>query len=499
MTYCISSALKRYDSGTATRLHLRAAWIVASTSSEFGPHHTRRSPDRAPAASSPWPSRFTCALSSAKVVVDGVAPPLASTTTATLSGAFCAWTARASSGAFMDRSVRGAGSVVPVLRSFAVRGVVEGFYGTPWTHEARLEVDLVPRGTGHERVRVRAQGRRRGTGPSGASRTTPPSSTQFRELAAHGDAHGVRFGFAISPGLDIDYESDADRAALLAQAAAVARRGRVAGSCCCSTTSRCNRGSRPARPALVTWLHARARRRRAHDVPDRVRRDASVAVPLGARRGHAARGRRDVDRADRVLARAARRRRARLDEGAGRPPRRSSGTTIPVNDALMTASLHLGPYQGRDADLVDVVGGVLCNPMTQAHASQIALATAMDFLADPDGYDRDASWSRAIAAVGGDRAEPLARAGPGVRRQPDRRARHPRSRAPGRRARATSSTARTGPRRSPRSAPSCGRPGRCTDAFPEPAAAGDPLGGRGRRRGRPRPAGRPRPGWPRCA
>ena len=40
----------------------------------------------------------------------------------------------------MDRSVRGADSVVPVLRSFAVRGVVEGFYGTPWTHDARLEV-----------------------------------------------------------------------------------------------------------------------------------------------------------------------------------------------------------------------------------------------------------------------------------------------------------------------------------------------------------------------
>jgi hyaluronoglucosaminidase len=27
-----------------------------------------------------------------------------------------------------------------VARSFAVRGVVEGFYGTPWTHEARRSV-----------------------------------------------------------------------------------------------------------------------------------------------------------------------------------------------------------------------------------------------------------------------------------------------------------------------------------------------------------------------
>ncbi len=80
----------------------------------------------------------------------------------------------------------------------------------------------------------------------------------------------------------------------------------------------------------------------------------------------------------------------------------------PVNDALMTASLHLGPYAGRDAELADVVGGILCNPMTQARASQIALATAMDFLTNPDGYDSDSSWARAIVDVGGDRAAPLA-------------------------------------------------------------------------------------------
>jgi hypothetical protein len=71
----------------------------------------------------------------------------------------------------------------------------------------------------------------------------------------------------------------------------------------------------------------------------------------------------------------------------------------PVNDALMTNSLHLGPYRGRDADLADAVGGVLCNPMTQPHASKFALATAMDFLLAPDAYDAEASWARAIDDV----------------------------------------------------------------------------------------------------
>ncbi len=46
--------------------------------------------------------------------------------------------------------------------------------------------------------------------------------------------------------------------------------------------------------------------------------------------------------------------------------------------------------------------------MTQPRASKIALATAMDFLVDPDGYDPDASWARAIADVGGERAASLA-------------------------------------------------------------------------------------------
>jgi hypothetical protein len=79
----------------------------------------------------------------------------------------------------------------------------------------------------------------------------------------------------------------------------------------------------------------------------------------------------------------------------------------PVNDATMTNELHLVPYLGRDPDLVDVVGGVLCNPMTQPRASLVQLATAMEFLRDPDAYDAPAAWARALHDVGGDRAEPL--------------------------------------------------------------------------------------------
>jgi hypothetical protein len=79
----------------------------------------------------------------------------------------------------------------------------------------------------------------------------------------------------------------------------------------------------------------------------------------------------------------------------------------PVNDATMTNELHLGPYVGRDPALADVVGGVLCNPMTQAGASLVQLATAMEFLHHPDGYDAPTAWARACADLGGPSADAL--------------------------------------------------------------------------------------------
>src|SRR6476469_7058710 len=169
--------------------------MVTGTSSEFGPHHTSRSPDAAPAASRPLPRRFTLAFNSANVVIEGRAPPLSSTITATLAGAFWAWTARASSGSFTQWTLCGGCTVVPVSRSFEVRGIVEGFYGPPWTHDARCDVIsfLAPRGLNAYVYAPKDDAKHR------AEWRTPYDANeraQFRELAAHAQATGVRFGFA---------------------------------------------------------------------------------------------------------------------------------------------------------------------------------------------------------------------------------------------------------------------------------------------------------------
>ena len=67
----------------------------------------------------------------------------------------------------------------------------------------------------------------------------------------------------------------------------------------------------------------------------------------------------------------------------------------------MTAELHLGAYRGRDPHLYRFCSGVIANPMEHAESSKIALATIADYLWDPEGYDPDASWDRAILEVAG--------------------------------------------------------------------------------------------------
>ena len=71
----------------------------------------------------------------------------------------------------------------------------------------------------------------------------------------------------------------------------------------------------------------------------------------------------------------------------------------PVNDGTMAASLHLGPYRGREPELTDHLDGILLNPMNQAVLSRIAIAAAAEYCAAPNGYDAQVAWVRAVERV----------------------------------------------------------------------------------------------------
>ncbi len=73
----------------------------------------------------------------------------------------------------------------------------------------------------------------------------------------------------------------------------------------------------------------------------------------------------------------------------------------PVNDLSMRPYMHIGPIQGRDATLHHYVRGMVVNPMLQPEASKIPLLTWAEYFRDPYSYDPWAAWERALVAIGG--------------------------------------------------------------------------------------------------
>jgi len=155
---------------------------------------------------------------------------------------------------------------------------------------------------------------------------------RFRELAEHAAAHNARFGFAISPGLDVTYDAPDDRAAIFAKLKPLLDVG-VPWFLLLLDDIPMQPGLAPRQADLATWLFDQLRSERA---------DASLTLcpteylgtrpspylgDLGA--GPPTRGRRDVDRPDGLLAHGARRRRPRLDRRARRPANDHLGQHAP--------------------------------------------------------------------------------------------------------------------------------------------------------------------------
>src|SRR5262249_32894900 len=74
---------------------------------------------------------------------------------------------------------------------------------------------------------------------------------------------------------------------------------------------------------------------------------------------------------------------------------------FPVNDTVLSNNLHLGPLTGREAALPAALGGYLLNPMTEAHASLVAIGTGAAYLRDPEGYAPEDAWSATLDELGG--------------------------------------------------------------------------------------------------
>ncbi|MEU8417370.1 beta-N-acetylglucosaminidase domain-containing protein [Amycolatopsis japonica] len=303
-----------------------------------------------------------------------------------------------------------------------LRGVIEGFYGAPWSHADRLaQLDFYGRTKQNMYVYspkddpfLRARWR---------DQYPPEQLALLSQLVSRADANHVEFTYALSPGLSVCYSSDADKTALVtkfqslwdigvrsfaiplddisytrwncdADAAKFGTGGAAAGAAQSFLLNRVQQDFIATHPGVERLQTVPTEYYDLADSPYktalRTQLDKAVIVEwtgVGVIAGQ-------------------------ITEKQARQAKEVFGHDIliwdnyPVNDYI-TERLLLGPYIGREPGVAKYLSGITANPMVQAEASKIAEFTSGDFLWNPDRYDPDKSWLAAIADLGGPAAPAL--------------------------------------------------------------------------------------------
>jgi hypothetical protein len=298
-----------------------------------------------------------------------------------------------------------------MARTSPLRGVVEGYYGRPWSGDARR---AVIRFLGAHGMNVFVYGPK--NDPHHRDRWREPypeeALADLHRTAAVARRAGVRFVYALSPALDICYSCQDDFDALVAKLAQLARarvrhfalffddapetltRDEDVASFGGSDGAALARAHADLVNRVDRWLRARRLHGISFMVPTAyagttcLPYHAELAVAL--RRGIGVGWTGPGVFAPHVTAAEARTRRACVRHPV------VLWDNFPVNDGVLSNTLHLGPLTGRDPDLPGALAGYLLNPMTQPHASLVGLATAAAYLRDPAAYEPESAWRAAL-------------------------------------------------------------------------------------------------------
>lgn len=309
------------------------------------------------------------------------------------------------------------GVVVRDWPGTAVRGMTEGFYGTPWTARQRLaQLDFMGRtkqnrylyAPGDDLYR---QARWREAYPA-------QQRAEFRDLAERARANHVTLGWAVAPGQAMCLSSPEDTKALNRKVDAMWALGVRAFQLQFQDVSysewHCSQdaekfGSGPEAAARAQAQVANALSRHLKDrhpeagplslMPTEYYQDGATDY-----RDELAR---ELD--DRVEV---------AWTGVGVVPRTITGRELagarealdhplvtmdnyPVNDFAQDR-IFLGPYTGREPAVATGSAGLLANAMEQPAASRIPLFTAADYAWNPKDYRPQESWRAAIDDLAGD-------------------------------------------------------------------------------------------------
>jgi hypothetical protein len=287
---------------------------------------------------------------------------------------------------------------------FIINGVLEGFYGEPWTHEERLDIIrftsrfgmqsylYAPKDDPYHRARWRDQ-------------YSGDALQRFEEMMKVASDVEVDIWYAISPGLDMVYSSEEDYLALMNKMQAMIELGvrNVAlfvddvpeslihdpdkqkfNSLAEAHVYVGNKlyddlNARGIRLAICPTTYTNAWGDRAYIktmgellYPDIPIFWTGTDVVVGEITGQQA-----------------------IEWGELMQRYPLIWDNFPVND-FDTNRVFLGPVEGRDAQLASTTQGILANPMNQAYASMIPLATLSYYVADPENYEPDAALERAL-------------------------------------------------------------------------------------------------------
>lgn len=280
----------------------------------------------------------------------------------------------------------------------AFRGVVEGFYGTPWRHEARMhQIEFY----GKNKMNTYIYGPKDDPYHSSPNWRKPypeKEAAQIHELIEQATRHEVNFVWAIHPGKDIKW-TDADRDALIQKFEAMYQLGVRSFAVFFDDIS--GDGTDPVRQAeLLNYIDNHFIQKK-HDVsplvmcPTEYNKSWSnvkggYLTTLGEKLNPSIH---IMWTGDRVIACIDK---PTLDWINPLIKRKAYiWWNFPVNDYVRD-HLLLGPVYGNAKGIQDDMSGFVSNPMEHAESSKIALYSVADYTWNLDTYDSIPSWKHAI-------------------------------------------------------------------------------------------------------
>ncbi len=302
----------------------------------------------------------------------------------------------------------GAEVILADYPSFPIRGIVEGFYGPPWSHTDRLDV---LRFEGQHRMNLYIYGPKDDPYHRKLWREPYPSKQlkHMGELASMARENFVNLSFAISPGLSIIYSSEADFQTLARKLESVSKLGISNFALFLDDVPQeLVHPEDKARYKTLAEAHIYLINRLYDHLKALSPENRLTVCPTTYSNEW---GNRDYIR----------------ELGAGvrsEIPLDWTGTEV-IPQTITTAQaeewggyihrrplvwdnyptndnggwwLNLDPLRGRDVELFSAVQGLFSNPMNQAHATLIPLQTVGDYLWNPRAYDPGKSQEHALVS-----------------------------------------------------------------------------------------------------